>query len=145
MREKVDSLQMGFYDDFLSWLDQTISGKYESKNHFAESMGVDPSLITRWVNRERVPKISTITEIFDKLGVKAVILEGNQHASKAEEEIKSVADVARVYKSHGATQEQIIPAILFAAIEPFWRPKTRPWWTSSSLASPLAKTPQGML
>lgn len=60
---------MNLYQNFLERLQQAVS-KSGNMNRFAESIGVQPNLITRWLKQERVPSLTTIQPVADKLGLR---------------------------------------------------------------------------
>lgn len=60
---------MNLYEDFLERLQQAVK-KTGNMNRFAESIGVQPNLITRWLKQERVPSLTTIQPVANRLGLR---------------------------------------------------------------------------
>lgn len=60
---------MTIYEDFLERLQKAVT-QSGNMNRFAESIDVQPNLITRWLKRERVPSLTTIQPVADKLGLR---------------------------------------------------------------------------
>lgn len=63
---------MTIYEDFLERLQKAVT-QSGNMNRFAESIDVQPNLITRWLKRERVPSLTTIQPVADKLDRKSVV------------------------------------------------------------------------
>lgn len=64
---------MTLYDEFLELLDQAIE-KYGSANKLAEALQVPANLITRWKNRERAPRLTTIQPLMNLMKVQGFSL-----------------------------------------------------------------------
>lgn len=65
---------MGVKQEFLAGLKRA-EQKYGNAKKLADYLGVAPNLITRWLNEERDPKLSTMAPILDKLGARIAFLD----------------------------------------------------------------------
>ncbi len=63
---------MGFYEDFLAGLEKVAREQFRNPAQLAEHLGVEPNLITRWLNKDRVPRAERMGEVLDALGAKLV-------------------------------------------------------------------------
>ena len=79
---------MNLYLDFLERLQQAVN-KSGNMNRFAESIGVQPNLITRWLKRERVPSLTTIQPVADKLGLRFTTTQETQATAIQEQATKA--------------------------------------------------------
>jgi transcriptional regulator with XRE-family HTH domain len=62
---------MGFYDDIMSYLKTRASRRGEAQK-LAKLAGVNPNLISRWINKQRKPSLENIGQVMDALGAKVV-------------------------------------------------------------------------
>jgi len=67
---------MGIYEDVIGWLDRLSKTRFKNPAHMAEFLGVPVNQITRWIKKERVPKLDTIGPALDKLGATIILPEG---------------------------------------------------------------------
>lgn len=79
---------MNLYLDFLERLQQAVN-KSGNMNRFAESIGVQPNLITRWLKRERVSSLTTIQPVADKLGLRFTTTQETQATAIQEQATKA--------------------------------------------------------
>lgn len=63
---------MSFYEDFLKELKSAAYDKFKNPRRLADFLGVEPNLITRWLNRDRIPKADKMGEVIDALGARLV-------------------------------------------------------------------------
>lgn len=63
---------MGIYEDVIDWLDRTARTRFRNPAGMAEFLDVPLNQITRWIKKERAPKLDTIGPVLDQLGVKMV-------------------------------------------------------------------------
>lgn len=63
---------MGIYDEIIAWLDRLSTTRFKNPAQMAEHLGVPVNQITRWIKKERAPKLNTIGEVLDRLGAKVV-------------------------------------------------------------------------
>lgn len=70
--------KMGAYEDILRGLERAVVSK-GNVSRLAEAAGEAPSLLTRWIKRERVPKLDKLGPILDMLGAR-VIFPGEDQA-----------------------------------------------------------------
>ena len=106
---------VGLHEDFLEWLEKSIESRFKNKSALAEYCGVEPNKITRWLHRQRIPKLNTAGDVLEKLGAKIVIVPDRLSLSESHaisvSEIRSVADVERLYRSAGATNQETVRAM----------------------------------
>lgn len=62
---------MGVKQEFLAGLKRAAK-KHGNAKKLADYLGVAPNLMTRWMNEERDPKLSTMAPVLDKLGARMV-------------------------------------------------------------------------
>ncbi|MFW5970492.1 MAG: S24 family peptidase [Desulfovermiculus sp.] len=62
---------MGFYDDIMSYLKVRASKRGEAQR-LAQLAGVNPNLISRWINKQRKPNLENISQVLDALGARVI-------------------------------------------------------------------------
>lgn len=60
---------MNFYEKIIDGLNKLATNEFKNPRQLADYLGVEPNLITRWLNKDRVPRLDTLGEVMDKLGV----------------------------------------------------------------------------
>lgn len=60
---------MSIYEKFLTELKRLSEEQFPNAHQLAKHLEVEPNLITRWLNRERVPKLDKVSEICERLGI----------------------------------------------------------------------------
>lgn len=63
---------MGIYDEIIAWLERLSTTRFKNPAQMAEALDVPVNQITRWIKKERAPKLNTIGEVLDKLGAKII-------------------------------------------------------------------------
>lgn len=63
---------MGIYDEIIDWLDRLAHTRFKNPAQMAEFLDVPLNQITRWIKKERAPKLNTIGDVLDQLGAKVV-------------------------------------------------------------------------
>lgn len=74
---------MGSYDDLLTGI-RSMADKHGSAESLAKFLGVNPNLISRWINRERSPRFDALGPVLDKLGAK-IVFPGDDSVSTVHE------------------------------------------------------------
>ena len=73
---------MGFYEDFLTLLEHAAYSKFKNPSKLAEYLGAEPNLITRWLNKTRIPKADKMGEVIDALGAELVFALENKDVNE---------------------------------------------------------------
>lgn len=63
---------MGIYNDVIDWLDRVSRTRFRNPAHLADYVGVPVNQITRWIKKERAPRLNTVGDVLDKLEAKFV-------------------------------------------------------------------------
>lgn len=93
-------MRMDFYETTLAGLRRAVDAQQGNVAKLAGILGVEPNLLSRWLNRDRVPRLDKLGPILDKLGAEIVFQDENKETIRpvqfAEPRIVGIEEYAKV-------------------------------------------------